>query len=119
MPRLVSNGHEQPLEYSHVTQREGEIANAECARKRGEEWTRRGGTHEHEAPASFWQIAGVAGPTEAEKKSRHRQSFWQQSFPWPKGIAQVNPFMQRVSLGLLKSRVCPLQSLSELHAMVQ
>jgi hypothetical protein len=61
----------------------------------------------------------MTGPTEVKKKSLHRQSFAQHNLPTPKGIAQVNPFWQRVSCGLLKSRVWPLQSLSELHRTVQ
>jgi hypothetical protein len=67
----------------------------------------------------FWHTSGTAGPTEDEKKSRHKQSFWQHNLPESKGMAQVKPFMQRLSLALVKSRVSPLQSLSELHAMVQ
>jgi hypothetical protein len=65
------------------------------------------------------QVDGTAGGEEGGKKSRHKQSFMQHSLPTPKGIAQVYPFLQRVSLGLLKSRVSPLQSLSELHWTVQ
>jgi hypothetical protein len=76
-------------------------------------------TQEQDLPALFWQTSGVAGPTEDEKKSRHRHSFWQHNLPESKGMAQVKPFMQRLSLALVKSRVSPLQSLSEEQFTVQ
>jgi hypothetical protein len=60
-----------------------------------------------------------AGASEVGKKSLHTHSFLQHSLPVLKGIAQAYPILQRVSLGLLKSRVCPLQSLSELHSTEQ
>jgi hypothetical protein len=77
------------------------------------------GTQEQEVSESLAQPAGVSGPTDDGKKSLHKQSFVQHSFALSKGIAQENPCLQRVSEALLKSRVCPLQSLSELHWAVQ
>ena len=118
---IISNSERTPRILARDTSGRGDFAKAKAsftARKNEGKSTVRA-TQEQVVPALFWQAAGTAGPTEDEKKSRHRQIFWQHNFPESKGIAQVKPFMHRVSLALVKSRVCPLQSLSELQATVQ
>ena len=56
------------------------------------------------------QGAGVC--RSVERKSLQRQSFLQQSVPTTKATPQAYPFSHRLSLALLLSRFCPLQSLS-------